>query len=160
MVRRNLTGILLVFSALLVMGAAKPKPQPAQSCKSVDGLPDPKCTPGAVRTTDKNDICTTKTSTIRPLAAYTNKLKQQQILEYGYKDKTPQHYEEDHLISLELGGDPKDPKNLWPEAPPSPNPKDKVEDWLHKQVCSGAMTVEEAQHGIATNWKQYQDKAQ
>lgn len=87
-------------------------------------------------------------------------LKQQQILEYGYKDKTPQHYEEDHLISLELGGDPKDPKNLWPEAPPSPNPKDKVEDWLHKQVCSGAMTVEEAQHGIATNWKQYQDKAQ
>jgi hypothetical protein len=25
------------------------------------------------------------------------------------------HYEEDHFISLELGGHPRDPKNLWPE---------------------------------------------
>jgi len=31
-----------------------------------------------------------------------------------YVDKAPSHYEEDHLISLELGGNPRDPKNLWP----------------------------------------------
>jgi hypothetical protein len=27
-----------------------------------------------------------------------------------------------------------------------------VEDYLHKQVCSGAMTLEEAQRVIATAW--------
>jgi hypothetical protein len=27
----------------------------------------------------------------------------------------PKDYEEDHLISLELGGAPRDPKNLWPQ---------------------------------------------
>jgi len=33
----------------------------------------------------------------------------------AYVDKTPSHYEEDRLISLELGGNPRDPKNLWLE---------------------------------------------
>ena len=33
--------------------------------------------------------------------------------------------------------------------------KDKVEDWLHDQVCTFKMTLEQAQKGISTNWKQY-----
>jgi len=61
-------------------------------------------------------------------------------------------YEEDHLIPLSLGGHPNDPRNLWPEAPPSPNGKDKVEDELHKKVCSGQMTLQEAQRIISTDW--------
>ena len=67
-------------------------------------------------------------------------------------------YEEDHLISLELGGDGSDPKNLWPEPHKgafNSFDKDKVENWLHKQICTNAMPVEEAQKGIAENWKQY-----
>jgi hypothetical protein len=28
---------------------------------------------------------------------------------------SPSNYEEDHFIPLELGGAPKNPKNLWPE---------------------------------------------
>jgi hypothetical protein len=32
--------------------------------------------------------------------------------------------------------------------------KDKVENWLHKQICNGSMTPEQAQEGIRTNWKQ------
>ena len=139
-------------------GAVLAMPNP--SCHSVNGLPDAHCTPGVVRTTDKNVICTQKTGDIRPPASYTTKLKIQQIKEYGYSDKNPQDYEEDHLISLELGGDPTDPKNLWPEAPGSPNPKDKVENYLHRQICSGNMTVQDAQKGIATNWKQYINQIQ
>jgi hypothetical protein len=50
--------------------------------------------------------------------------------------------EVDHLISLELGGS-NDIKNLWPE-PYLPRPgarqKDVLENWLHKQVCSGKDT--------------------
>ena len=36
-------------------------------------------------------------------------------------------YEYDHLVPLELGGAPNDPRNLWPEPGASPNPKDELE---------------------------------
>jgi hypothetical protein len=131
----------------------------AGSCHSVDGLPDPACTPGAVRTTDANNICHGgSTKQFRPPTSYTNALKIAQIKEYGYSNTKPGDYEEDHLISLELGGDGKDPKNLWPEPHLGTNnsfEKDKVENWLHKQICSGVMTPQDAQTGIATDWRQY-----
>jgi len=43
------------------------------------------------------------TKTIRPPAHYTNKLKKEQIEQYGYADHNPKHYEKDHLIALSLG---------------------------------------------------------
>ena len=52
---------------------------------------------------------------MRPPTSYTNKLKVQGIADYGFKDKTLGHYEEDHLIPLAVGGSPRSPKNLWPE---------------------------------------------
>jgi hypothetical protein len=32
------------------------------------------------------------------------------------------------------------------------SPKDKVENFLHRQVCSGRMSLTEAQRQIATDW--------
>ena len=64
--------------------------------------------------------------------------------EYGLSGTTAD-YEEDHLISLELGGNPVDARNLWPESPHSPNPKDGFENYLHAMVCSKKMTLVEAQ---------------
>jgi hypothetical protein len=68
---------------------------------------------------------------------------------------TAEDYEEDHFISLELGGNATDPRNLWPE-PYYPSPgareKDVVENYLRKQVCAGAMALEEAQRAITTDW--------
>jgi hypothetical protein len=55
------------------------------------------------------------------------------------------------LVSLELGG-ANDVKNLWPEVGSLPNPKDKVENALHRAVCSGKVTLAAAQHAIATDW--------
>jgi hypothetical protein len=52
------------------------------------------------------------TKTIRPTMTYMNKLKQEQIKEYHYKDKCPASCEEDHLISLQLGGNPTNSKDL------------------------------------------------
>jgi hypothetical protein len=130
-----------------------------QRCSSRGGLPDPNCTPGAVRTTDLASICNGgSTKQYRPSSSYTNKLKKQQMVEYGYVDTNLSDYEEDHLISLELGGDGSDPKNLWPEPHTGPFnsfDKDKVENWLHKQICTNAISVNDAQKGIAENWKQY-----
>ena len=84
-------------------------------------LPDPKRTPGVANPDVTQDnihqtICVSGwTKTIRPPTKYTNDLKVQQIKEYGYKDKKTSSYEEDHLISLQLGGHPTDAKNLWPQ---------------------------------------------
>jgi hypothetical protein len=132
---------------------------PTLHCKSFGGLSDHACTPGVVRTTSVQSICHGgSTKQYRPPTSYTNNLKVQQIAEYGYTDTNPKDYEEDHLISLEIGGDGSDPKNLWPEAHAGKYgsfTKDRVENWLHKQICSGAMTPEEAQKGIATDWRQY-----
>ena len=80
--------------------------------------------------------------------------KDQAYAEYGIQYHSPGQYEVDHLIPLELGGS-NDIANLWPEAA-SPKPgfheKDQVENYLHDQVCSGAMSLQDAQTQIATNW--------
>ena len=73
---------------------------------------------------------------------------------YGIQSHTAGQYEVDHFVSLELGGS-NDISNLWPEAA-SPQPgfheKDRVENYLHDQVCNGQMTLQEVQRQIATNW--------
>ncbi len=136
-----------------------PPERPAGSCKSVNGFPDSTCTPGGIdpRVTQSNintTICVSGyTATVRPPTSYTNALKVQQIREYGYSDTNVGDYEEDHFIPLELGGNPTDPGNLWPELGPTPNPKDTVEGKLKRLVCSNAMTLDEAQQRIRTNWK-------
>jgi hypothetical protein len=64
-------------------------------------------------------------------------------------------YEEDHLISLELGGNPTDPRNLWPEAygpKPGAREKDVMENYLRRRVCEGTMPLSEAQQAIAADW--------
>ena len=128
-------------------------------------LPDPACTPGAANpdvtaATLAVTICRAGYSGgIRPPVSVTGPEKRAGAAAYDYTG--PLHDAEyDHLISLELGGDPNDPRNLWVE-PPSPghragagpyNPKDTVENHLHAAVCHGMVTLEAAQRAIATDW--------
>jgi hypothetical protein len=135
----------------------------------VDGLPDSICTPGATSTdvnqaTIQSTICVsgyTSHSTrsdgtpVRPPVVYTDNLKRQGIIDYGYADTNPADYEEDHLIPLELGGDGYDPQNLWPQPRSGVHPaasKNPIEDRLHVLVCSGALNLKVAQEAIATDW--------
>ncbi len=121
-------------------------------------LPDPNCTPGVIDPAVTQDnlpttICRSGyTKTVRPPASYTTNLKKKQIEEYGYADTQLSTYEEDHLISLELGGSPRDPANLWPEPHASINEKDTVENYLHQQLCDGQITLATAQTEISQNW--------
>jgi len=124
-------------------------------------LPNPALTPGAIDPyiTQQNihqTVCIKGyTKTIRPPAHYTNKLKKRQIREYGYEDRNPKHYEEDHLIALSIGGDPRDPHNLWPEPRRSEwnaAKKDQLEFVLYKMVCRNEISLAEAQHEMGTNW--------
>jgi hypothetical protein len=124
-------------------------------------LPDPGCTPGALnpdvrQSTIGSTICVSGwTATIRPPTSYTNKLKTQGIIDYGYSDTSLSSYEEDHFLPLELGGAPRDPKNLWPEphaGSPNSASKDSVENAVKKAVCAGKATLSAAQHAMLTNW--------
>jgi len=130
------------------------------SAIAVEGLPDPIRTPGVINpnVTQANigeTICKKGwTKTIRPSAYYTNKLKKKQMAELSLKGN-PSDYEEDHLISLELGGHPTDPKNLWPElwdGPWGARKKDVIETYLKRQVCAGNISLVDAQIWIATDW--------
>jgi hypothetical protein len=58
---------------------------------------------------------------------------------------SPRDYQEDHLISLELGGDPRDPRNLWPEPYPRASKVDTIENELNAKVCSGNLSLADAQ---------------
>jgi len=127
-------------------------------------LPNSIATPGAINPsiTQANihsTICVSGyTKTIRPPASYTTQLKIKQLstLPYSaFKDINTKDFEEDHLISLELGGSPTDPKNLWPEPYASSSGarvKDRLENALHALVCSGSIPLKTAQKAIATNW--------
>ncbi len=108
------------------------------------------------------------TKSIRPPVSYTNNIKKEYLNDpkWGYTDKNMADYELDHVISLELGGNPTDPKNLYPE--PYLNQykginygarqKDKVEGYLNREVCAGRMTLAEAQKEISTNWVSVYEK--
>jgi len=124
-------------------------------CMAQNGLPDSACTPGALLATGTKDaIC--KPGYAKGVRNVPDSEKNQVYAEYGIKGRSPGQYEVDHLVSLELGGS-NDIANLWPElASPTPafHEKDKVENYLHDQVCSGAISLKQAQIEIATNWLQ------
>ena len=131
-------------------------------------LPDPNCTPGAIdpSVTQQNigsTICVSGyTTTIRPPVSVTNPIKHERMQAYGFASDSPANYELDHLISLELGGAPADVKNLWPESystTPNAHSKDRFENYLHREVCSGAMDLQTAQQQISSNWLQYWNQA-
>src|SRR5260221_12976185 len=84
------------------------------------------------------------TRTIRPPVSYTNALKATGLRQYRLRGP-PSAFHEDHLISLELGGDPVDPRNLWPEPYPRAADVDRIENELNAAVCSGSMSLADAQ---------------
>ena len=110
----------------------------------------PSLTPGALnpdvtQATIRKTICSRGwTKTIRPPSSFTSALKLVQIRQYGFTGG-PSDYQEDHFISLELGGAPTDPKNLWPERRPHAEQVDTIENQLNEQVCSGEISLTEGQ---------------
>jgi hypothetical protein len=116
---------------------------------------DPVRTPGVInpdvtQATIESTICVRGwTRTIRPPTEYTNELKRRQMREYGLGGSTTD-YQEDHLISLELGGHPTDPRNLWPEPYPRAAVVDGIENDLNAQVCAGTLSLADAQRREST----------
>lgn len=127
-------------------------------------LPDPRITPGKTdqRITQDNidtTICDhhgwMQTNSIRPPVRYTNALKAAQIKQYGFTDANLKDYEEDHLISRELGGCLDCAENLWPEHYAGnwgAKKKDRIENHAAIMVCRHELSLKQAQCEIRTNW--------
>lgn len=129
-------------------------------CRIVDGKADHRCTPGALNpnvTVDnlKDTVCKTGwTATIRPPVEYTNRLKTQQMQDYGETGPSSD-YEEDHLIALSIGGSPRNPNNLFPQPRRGAHTaaeKDNEERRLHTDLCAGRINLAEAQRQMLLHW--------
>ena len=133
------------------------------------GLPNHALTPGVynpsvTQATIHRTICVSGwTTKVRPPTSYTTPLKRRQLVAYGFVDRNVAHYEEDHLVSLELGGSPRSTKNLFPEPHHvtvgglelGSYTKDGFENFLRRKVCAGSMTLARARAEIRTNWVHY-----
>ena len=156
--KRKLSFVVIAITTLVAMS-----PSLLSAAVRNPSLPIASRTPGAIdpRVTHQNlrtTICVSGySSTVRPPSSYTHALKVRQ-LHSGYAvggDFSTSDYEEDHLISLELGGSPTAERNLWPEPYSSVNgarTKDTLENRLHALVCAGIVPLTVAQRAIATNW--------
>ena len=136
--------------ALALVGAVLVLFAPGHGHRAHSILADPARTPGVLnpdvtQANIRTTICRHGwTDTIRPPTEYTNDLKRKQMRQYR-ESGSLSDYQEDHLISLELGGSPTDPRNLWPEPYPRASDVDKIENELNDEVCSGQLTLAEAQ---------------
>ena len=116
-------------------------------------LPDKQRTPGALnprvrQSTIKKTICKSGwTTKVRPPVAFTNALKIKQMVLYE-ETGLPSEYEEDHFIPLELGGAPRNPKNLWPEPRSQSKLSDPLENKLKRKVCKGLLKLAKARAAI------------
>jgi hypothetical protein len=79
--------------------------------------------------------------------SYANALKVKRMPIYELSG-SPSLYEEDHLIPLELGGAPRNPKNLWPEPRTQSRVCDPLETKLKRQVCKKQITLAKARAPI------------
>jgi hypothetical protein len=148
MPRTALPLVLLALAALLVVvvlrghrSSGPPAGVVRASWTLTPGVVNPDVTQATIRQT----ICRRGwTKTIRPPSSYTDALKRKGLVQYGLRGP-PSAYQEDHLISLELGGNPTDPRNLWPEPYPRAAAVDKIENQLNEAVCSGRLTLAQAQ---------------
>lgn len=121
----------------------------------------PSSAPGAVnkqvtQANIKQTICVAGWSEKqRPPTFYTTPLKLNLLKQSGYADQKSRDYELDHEISIENGGDPRDPINLWLQSylgPCNAHVKDKLENALHRLVCSGKITLAQDQAALRGDW--------
>lgn len=112
----------------------------------------PNLAPGAVNPDVMQDniavtICARGwTAKIRPPASFTDRLKLAQMPLYGYPAGTdPKSIEEDHREPLEVGGAPRDPRNLWPMPRDAARAKNRLENAVKRDVCAGRLTLQQGQ---------------
>ena len=125
--------------------------------------PDPRLTPGAVfSNATVAEIC--RSGYARGERDVSIWMKRQVYRAYRVR-YVPGRFTIDHLVPLELGGanvgrDPRSGRvvvtaNLWPQpnfGQATAEVKDRLENYLHDQVCAGRIALREAQLEVAHDW--------
>lgn len=123
--------------------------------------PDDRITPGEVRTTSREEICSTRTGEVRNVST-TTKIAARRA--YGLINRDgwcPAGHgcetEIDHRVPLVVGGGntPGSIKNLWPQRGDGPNNfhiKDRCEAKAGRDLCAGKITVQQAQAIFLGDW--------
>jgi hypothetical protein len=96
------------------------------------------------------------TATVRPSTSYTNGVKLKLLREQGLAPSDAFRYELDHYVPLELGGHPRDLRNLWLQlwdGEWGAKTKDRLEVKMKTLVCSGRLTLASAQEAVRVNWR-------
>lgn len=113
--------------------------------------PDPRLTPGSVRTITKHEVCTTSWG--HDVRHITTSMKRQVAAAYGVPWQEHAQYEFDHLIPRALGG-ADEVSNLWPQPrAEAVHIKDPLEVKLWKMVCHDQVTLKVAQDAFAHDWR-------
>ena len=116
------------------------------------GVTDPAVTQANIATT----ICVPNyTSTVRPPVSWTNKLKVSLMVQF-HMTGALNDYELDHRVPIEVGGAPRDARNLWMQPWPEARLKDRLETFKHRQVCAGKVTLRQSQEVFLKDfWAEY-----
>lgn len=122
-------------------------------------IPDPKLTPGVDTGMSVKKICATAWG--KDARHVTAAMKSVVFSIYGLKgnictpDKHGRHCEIDHAWSRELGGADVI-ENLWPQpygGKWNAVMKDRLENRLHKELCAGTITLDEAHDSLLPDWR-------
>lgn len=116
-------------------------------------VPNPQLTPGAVRVMAVGEICVASDDDLDP--AVPTETQQAVFAEYHVpQQQRGKQFQVDYLINPQLGGTA-EIRNLWPQPYTTvwnAQAKDMLEKRLHRLVCNGAMTLEQAQQELAGDW--------
>lgn len=135
-------------------------------CRVSGPLPDVACTPGNIIPGNTREVLCApsfRTNSVRDSAtSHAEKMLVYESYSIPHPPNNRGISHLDHLVSLELGG-ADTAANLWHECSPGYagwvaagfREKDRFENYLHRQVCSGTLPLAEAQFEIATDWFSY-----
>lgn len=132
-------------------------------------IPDPHCTPGGFDPTVSTETLRNRDWRTGCIRNCESSESDKELTYEWYKISKPaanrgksQTCELDHLVPLELGG-ADGLGNIWPQCGPEDvafadryfKKKDRVENYLAREVKAGRMQLRDAQRGIAEDWTQY-----
>lgn len=169
---KQFTRTMIWLVVLLIFAVLHADAQTARYQKHGSALlPDDSATPGVVAITDASKVCMTKWGTDERFVSAA--MKKQVYALYGtaagqgvckpvsHQTKggktVTKRCEIDHRVSREVGG-ADDVRNLWPQpyltpGEPGAYQKDRLENWLHQQVCkTHKMALPEAQQALMGDW--------
>lgn len=93
------------------------------------------------------------TKTVRPPASVTITVKFEMLRAGGYPASSIHDFILDHRIPLSLGGAAKNLRNFLLQSESESKDKDRIELCLAKTVCSGRISLAQAQTEIWKNWR-------